>query len=160
MSINVLVSDLQDMVEEVISPDVLKRIGEELTRDIRTRTRMGNVVFNFGGEPSKITPLHINTIGYRYENSYALSSDTRPETSNLTMTGEMLSSVAYTVKKNTILLTIEGVRNQEIAKYHMEGNKNLPRRPFFQLDRYNIDRAELLILAAFDDFILRRWKNS
>lgn len=155
--LKLLIYDMQNLIENVVSKDVLEKIGKELSNDIRTRTKMGKVADTFGSMPSKIARLAPSTIKMRQ--SSKLYFDTSPSTSNLTLSGRMLDSIGYKIGHNTVSITIEGIRNQNIAGYHMAGNEKLPKRPFFNLDKYNIDRAELLVLAAFDDFILRKWKN-
>lgn len=155
--IDVLLADIQKLAENVVDEKTLKIIGEELANDIRTRTKFSNVVKKFGASPTRMPFLQPSTILQRQKKR--LAPDTSAKTSNLTETGEMLNSIRYKTSKNAVSLYLAGDRNRKIAGYHMAGTRRMVARPFFNLDKFNVSRAELLILSAFDDFILKRWRN-
>ena len=150
--INTLVKDLEGVTTKVITDSTLRQIGKETVRDIRTRTRFSEVVAKFGGDVSPIAPLKPSTIRARSDDSDYLSSDTKPSTSNLTRSGNMLSAVSFSYNKNSVTIYIKGKFNAEIASYHMSGTPNMVKRPFFNLSKFQISRIENLTLAALDDY--------
>jgi hypothetical protein len=95
-------------------PDIIKR-----------RTRLGRGV-NDGGGLDKLKPL-----SDKYKNrrkNIALSGETKPNKSNLTLTGEMLNSIIGSIRGTIASFTFKGDENNKKAGWAEEGG-----RPFFKL---------------------------
>lgn len=126
---------------------VLKEFAVLIPELVKARTRLG------GGLTGSLPALKASTIRSRTSYSANLSSDTSPEESNLTGTGQLLDAVQAKVTQNKIVVTVNTKKrktelsgskgeltNNEVRKYVEDAGFN-----FFDLT--DDERKELIDLA-------------
>jgi hypothetical protein len=136
------------------SSQFLKSLGEFATELIRKRTQLGYGVKKEGGAKTPLAPL---TRKYRERRSKfaGLSSITRPNKSNLTLTGEMFERIGYKIKGTGAGAAItvgfhgphySGLSAQELADIHHGG-----KRPFMYFTDVELKRLVQFYRRAFRD---------
>lgn len=156
--LDVFLAELEGIIENILSKNNLKKIGTEVVHDMKVRTTLGEGVKSSGSRPSSFASLKPATIEDR-KKVRRLSNLTRPNLSNLTRTGKMVNSISFKVKTNSIQIYLKGNRNNKIATYHMEGTKNMPARPFFNLSNFEVDRVQQMLQVALDEYLAEKFNN-
>lgn len=134
------------------SSDFLKSLGEFAAELIRKRVQLGYGVTSKGGSKRPLAKL---TPKYRvFRGKFGrLSELTRPNKSNLTLTGDMLKSLGYTVKGKgdgaSVTLGFKGqhysgMSTQELADIHHSG-----KRPFMYFTDVELKRLVQFYRRAF-----------
>lgn len=133
------------LMEEILSPESMKKYGEMAAEMIRLRTRLGSGVEREGAEKQKLKPLADSTKKQRQskKKSGKLSSLTTPNRSNLTDTGQMLDSIRTLstsrgkAKVGPVGNRSDGKLNERISEWVSEAG-----RPFNSLTK--VEQKRLL----------------
>lgn len=134
---------LTKQTKDARSKSVYKFLADELIKIIVKRTRLGYGVDNTLGTRSKLKALSPRYIKAR-KDYLDIDSTTRPSKSNLTLTGQMLRSMAI-IKQDSSSVTIgptgkrtDGNTNQEIAEFNRKRGRifnNISINEFNQIRR-------------------------
>lgn len=143
------VANLKRDIQAAAAPDAMRALGEKAIELIVRRTRLGYGVENAGDERQPLMPLSERYKRYRQlafagrVSGVTVSDMTSAGRSNLTLTGQMLDSMAVT-KVSSKSATIgpigyrtDGKANQQIANYVTKAG-----RPFNNLTR--LEREQLI----------------
>lgn len=150
--------DLDDFVRKlksgtgvVASKNTMRLIGERCIQLIVRRTQKGLGVARTGGQEIPLRNLSDSYIEYRRKKARQLDPTTRPITSNLTFTGQMLRSMTVKQLSNSVVSVGPdrrrrkgGVTNEQIAEYLSK------ERPF-----NNLSANEIKTVVKFIDEILQ-----
>lgn len=135
--LNRLIAQVSKIIDEAITPQQSKVIGDDAAKQIRKRTRLGYGV-DGSGKQTRLAPLSEGYKEFRESNSDDLSQATRPARSNLTGTGQMLDAMQGVGKRGKIEVEISGQRRGEVGGRRSKlSNATLARyvqengRPFF-----------------------------
>lgn len=128
----VFAAALEKALEEVRKPATMKRLGDKAAGMIKLRTRLGHGVTGDGTDKQKLKPLSDSTRESKRGKLRRgeLSSDTTPNRSNLTDTGQLLDSIkAFDAQNGSIKVgptgtRQDGKRNEDIAKYVTEQGRS------------------------------------
>jgi phage gpG-like protein len=139
---------IQQALKSLLSKEYLREIGVEASNLIRTRTRLGYGVEKAGAERQKLAPLKPSTKKRRKK--LQLNENTNPGKSNLTETGQLLSSIAVLeVSKTGVTVGPKGIRtdrkkNEDIAEWLAKGDpsRNRDARPFISLSKVEQKRLK------------------
>lgn len=132
MSVEIHVGDIEkqisDQIEKAVSASVDQKLANDTAEIIKRRTELGFGV-NDNGKQVKLKPLsdsykaqrrgdiafytdaNGNKRVFRPDRPPKLSSRTTPAKSNVTKTGQMLSSIKGTIKNSSIFINVSGRRN-------------------------------------------------
>ena len=152
------VSEISRLSEKVISElqksSVLAEVGRTVSDSIRKRTRAGYGCDEDEGSRKKLAELAESTVKIRRSFS-DLSTETRPEKSNLTMTGRMLNDLGFqaTNKKVTILFLTQ--RSAMVSSYAHNGTSKRPARPFMFVTKTELREAVRILERRRDEAIQR-----
>lgn len=166
---------LKFAAKSLSKPTTIKLLAEQATRDIKIRTRLGFGTSSEspGGNKVKLEKLSKSYRDFRKglaafytdeqgrlrkfkpKNPPALSSATSPTKSNLTLSGQMIDSIDYSIKGTTIEIAARGRDNKDKVFYAHEGSKNRPKRTFLSLTNKEIVKLDQLLDRIFD-LILKR----
>lgn len=113
MDINEIKKRLRAFLVSSNSKELKDKIGEYAIKLIRDRTRARKK--DMDGKP--IDGLEKETIDYRKRYRAFLHPATKPATSNLTMTGQMLDSITYKFKKNIITVFVPNTKRRPLAPF-------------------------------------------
>lgn len=122
---------------ELLSTKTTQSVADYAADMVRVRTRLG-----YGVDGGVKRGLDSLSDGYKKTRAKAkkagtLYSETTPNRSNLTFTGQMLNSIyGIAYEAGRFLLTFKGDRNQEVAGYAVEGG-----RPFFSFSRAEVQQV-------------------
>lgn len=130
----------------------LSSLAEKIANQIRKRTRLGFGVKERGGKQEKLAPLADSTKkGRQYAKKKGeLNSQTTPNRSNLTRTGELLDSIVGTFKDGVIKIWFNEKRasgkisNPEVASVVSKA------RPFFELTKPELAMVEYEVRQAIE----------
>jgi hypothetical protein len=120
-----------------LSTEVWQEIGDAAAEQIQKRTLVGYSVRENGGQQSKLKPLSEQY--KRFRGAEPLPSSTTPGKSNLTLTGEMLSSIVVRTVPNGVILSLSGFPAQKCAWQEDQG------RPFFHLSKAEIAKLAMVV---------------
>lgn len=136
---------IQEAVAELLSKDYLQQLGAMASDMIRLRTRLGYGVEKPGQPRSKLATLAESTKKERkrLKGKGRLNESTSPNKSNLTRTGQLLSSLGVlSYGKTSVTVGVSGPRNdgktnEQVARYAAEGSTSddnpRPKRAFISL---------------------------
>ena len=132
---------LKRLVDNVVDNELLNEIGKRTTKQVKDRTRKGFGVEEQLGPKTRLKPL---TTKYKKRRAKLrkrgkLSSETSPNKSNLTKSGEMLDSTDYTISRDTVTVAPKGRRNKEKASAQEKAGRTA----------YNISKSENKELLKF-----------
>ena len=128
--------NIRQAIDQAINRATLNETGDFLSQQIRIRTRAGRGIAEPEGRPQRLEPLSTQYIGQRrrFRANGDLSSQTSPARSNLTLTGQMLDSIDYTVDTRRKLITMSFSNQDAIDKALYV----TPNRPFFNASRGDV----------------------
>jgi hypothetical protein len=145
---------LEGVVREILSKTYLRSVGDFAADMIRLRTRLGYGVARDGASRERLKPL---SPGYKKQRKkMKLNENTSATKSNLTKTGQLLSSVkTKAVTNKGVLIGPEGSRrdgltNEELGQYVTEQG-----RPFNHLSNVEIKRITDKIRQDVQTMILK-----
>jgi hypothetical protein len=125
-SINAAIANIQGIFGKSIDSKSMERIAKEAVIEIKRRTRLGYGVAEDRQPKEKLLSLSYEYIEQRFEmkEDGILSDATKPQRSNLTMTGQMLDSLrVINHRRNFAEISPYGSRwdsdltNQEVSAY-------------------------------------------
>lgn len=134
----------------------IEPIGLEAVKLIVKRTRLGYGVAKNGGRRFRLAPLSPAYVNQRRKSR--LSKFARPKKSNLSRTGEMLSSVdVIRISRGDIFVGPTGIRstglkNSELAKFQ-EDRKN---RKFNYISDKEFNQLRRIYRKSFGDLLRKR----
>jgi hypothetical protein len=157
------------MLQVTESREFLSEVGQEIVADIKFHAKAGRGIVD--GVAVEFEPLSSKTIESRKELREAGNATARPYNdylSNLSMSGQLINSVKYSVIGNTIEVFASGQRqpyilkdgtrssariptNEQLSKKHHDGAVGLPRRPFIGVRK----EMRIRIIAKIREFIRR-----
>lgn len=88
-----MVDRLKAGLAKSVSKEQMRKLGEEATRLIVKRTRLGYGVQKEGGERFPLSSISWTDRYKKLRKTFPLDETTRPRKSNLTLTGQMLRSI-------------------------------------------------------------------
>lgn len=142
---------VQKMITDLLSKAYMEQVGNLAASIIKTRTQLGYGVEKPGSPRSKLQPLKPRTIKQRKRKKLKgqLNENTSPAKSNLTETGQLLSSLGVEKVENNVVTVsplgsrTDGYTNEEIAQYAADGvpGKRQP-RPFISLSDIEMKRLK------------------
>lgn len=125
-------------IERLVKGYSMKKISEEAANQIRKRTRLGFGVK--GGERGgtkinfKIEAPHTDKYKkFRKKNKAKLSPATAPGKNNLTLSGQLLDSIAGKATKNVATIFFKEDRNDGVANSDIVEGQAKQGRTFFEL---------------------------
>lgn len=128
------------------SSENMEAIGKMTAEGIYKRTKAGSGVSAWGGEKEPLAPLQPSYVSQRRRGKISayLDSTTRPAKSNLTLTGAMLSDLAYKILKNKITIYFMSDFSAQKAEWARKGDasRNREPRPFMLLSYTEIKRVK------------------
>lgn len=153
-----IIERLSKTVKESIDKRAMNAVGVFTTSLIVKRTRLGYGVTDFKAGKKKLAPLKASTIKRRsmFE---GLAGTTRPKRSNLTMTGQMLESMAHKVTgPGSISIGPRGTRrdgktNEQVAQYAHDGSANRPQRIFNRISKLEFNQVVRFYRKSFGDLL-------
>lgn len=147
---------LKQSIVAARSPKVLREMGEKAIELIVKRTRLGFGVESHGQERERLKAL---SPGYviqrgRFE---SLSSFTAPKRSNLTLTGQMLDSMAVLrVGQGSVVVGPSGTRDDGLTNAEVAGYVTAGGRPFNFLSRLEQEQVVRFYRNRFGDLLKNR----
>jgi hypothetical protein len=159
---------ISDLVQDNLR-ELLTLAGAEGLKSIQGETRRGNNLLNEDGKV-KLKPLENSTV--RSRTSLARYNDTHPvfspKRSNLTITGQLLDALEYSVQGNKVTITVQDSRrtpyqgrggphqgnpptNRDVAIYQAEMG-----RDFVQIDNQTLGRIRRLLTQSIRRILSRR----
>jgi len=129
---------------------IFRDIGEITVSNIVNRTKAGYGVAEDGALKQRLKPLSENYKIFRQEYSSLLGDRAKIKKSNLTFTGQMLSSIKYKAKKGSVNIFFNNDR-AEYKAYMNERNG----RPFFHLSKSELKDVQRILERARDEYITR-----
>jgi hypothetical protein len=153
--VSTFVKLLSKAVKEDVKRETLPKVGKFAVDIVVRRTRLGyGVVKNFA-EKSKLKPLSPRYVMFRKKYD-RLDPTTAPKKSNLTLTGQMLRSMDYEIKGDTLIIKPtgkrdDGKRNEDIAKYNMQKG-----RIFNRISRLEFNQVVRFYRKSFGDLLKLR----
>lgn len=139
---------------DMLSENYLRELGEIAADMVRLRTRLGYGVQSTGEPREKLKPLSENYKKQRKKMD--LNENTSPSKSNLTRTGQLLSSIGVkSITGNQVVIGPQGSRddgkdNSEIAQYVSEQG-----RPFNNLSDVELKRLKERVRKDLQAKLLR-----
>lgn len=133
-------SRVQDALKRVLTTSYMLEIGAFAASLVKLRTQLGFGVSSQGSPREKLKPLSKAYQAQRAKGN--LSEYTSPSKSNLTRTGQLLSSIRVkTVSRNSVTVGPVGIRNdgkdnEQIGEYVSEQG-----RPFNHLSDVEVKRV-------------------
>lgn len=126
MNFKTLTIKLQNLIHELEDKALYSEIGQDVSKNVKDRTRSGFGVEDNGAKAVKLKALKSSykKERRRLRKTGKLSSDTSPAKSNLTKTGEMVDSVTYTADPKSVNIYIKGPKNKEKAKYQVNEGRS------------------------------------
>jgi hypothetical protein len=147
---------LKKVIDKIIDTDqgLHDAIGQEAVKKIKLRTKLGQGVREFGGNPFKFEPLMSaknnmtgkpSTVEAR-KRMTDLSPETSPGKSNLTMTGQMLNSITYTAKDKMVSIRFDNDFAKKKATWAEDGSPDRAPRKFFNLSSSEINGMQKIAI--------------
>jgi len=176
---------IQDNLNSINSNENLQKIAPQIVTMMQSRVRRGFGVDKSGDKQKKFTPLSKSYIEYRagravYFKHPSTNKTVRVEKSkktsmyfkfktpinknvtsvsrsNLSLTGQMIDSIKYSILNSKIKLYLSNPRAEKLAGFHETGSKILPRRRFFHLSDMEIKKIkqmfQLTVSSALRELI-------
>jgi hypothetical protein len=138
-----LADELSKFATSLVPDRTLKDAGSWLVRQIQSRTRRGKGIID--GKEVPLAPLAKSTQKQKRSNSIC----------NLTDSGTMLGDIGYRIKEGTIKVRFASTKQEEKARYHMQGTSKMPSRPFFLLSLKDLAHVNQVLNTYFDSYIER-----
>lgn len=143
---------IQKMIAELLTKPYMEQVGNFAASMVKTRTQLGYSVDKPGAPKKKFAPLKPSTIKQRkkLKKGQALNENTSPTKSNLTRTGQLLSSIGVEKVEDTVVTVSprgtrnDGYTNEEIAKFAADGDpkRDRAKRPFVSLSDIEVKRLK------------------
>lgn len=152
-----LVKKITKELEQTVKSKVFyDEIGEEVSTQIRKRTRLGYGTTKTGSQ-AKLKPTKTSTQKAKQlkKKQGKLSDQTTPKKSNLTDTGQLLDSIQHKASLQKVVIDFKNPRkdseigNKELAK-HVQDD-----RPFFGLTNPEKNRLKRLIEKKIQEMVKR-----
>lgn len=151
-----IITRLKKTIDQSIKPSELKPLGDFMLSLIYKRTKLGYGVTKQLGQKKKFAPLSESYREFRRKYS-SLSTTTSTSKSNLTLTGEMLDSLAVKkASKGKIVIGPTGKRNIDLAAIHAAGGTHLPRRVFNNLSLLEFQQTLRFYRTRFGDLLRKQ----
>lgn len=131
---------IDKVVDNSLSTKNMSKIAKDAAKEIKERTRDGYGVNHHDSNEIPLKELKDLTIDIRrdFKSKGLLSTDTTPETSNVTRTGEMTDSISGgSSRKGTGRISINGSRNKRVAGELEQGGHIF----------FNLSRSEVISIA-------------
>ncbi len=142
--------NLEHLIKNTVNDQLIYKLATLAIEQMRTRTRLGYGVPDLGAAQQKLAPLQDSTVANRKRAKAkgTLAGQTTPKKSNLTHTGQLLDSIKFIARGNTIEISIMGERNRSVATFVTEQG-----RPFFTLSKSEVSRLVDVIQQAIDTYL-------
>jgi len=151
------VKKLFGVFDRFVDDAKMRAIGVEASRLIKVRTRLGYGVSSNGKQRKKLKKLSDNYLIFRAKHRDELDSETSPERSNLTFTGQLLNSMKVKkAKKGSVIIGPSGKRsgerltNDELGQHVEDAG-----RPFNYLSNLETKQVERFARKTFGDLVKR-----
>lgn len=134
---------LTQALNEIVSPERMKKYAEFAAEMIKLRTKLGSGVERAGKEKQRLKPLKPSTIEERkrLQAKGKLSGLTTPGKSNLTRTGQLLDSTKPTdVSRGHAIIGPTGVRDDGKKNEDVGAYVTYAGRPYNDLSRVELKR--------------------
>jgi hypothetical protein len=149
---------IEKTIKDGIDKKLLEPIAEEAIKIIVRRTRLGYGVSKHFGTKAKLKALSSKYVDIRSRFKNLDRSTTRPKKSNLTLTGQMLNSMAITKSKDgQIIIGPTGNRNdtdatnEDIARWNSERG-----RKFNRISQLEFNQLLRFYRKTFGDLLKKR----
>lgn len=163
--------------EDASSPTALRLIGISARDQIVKRTRLGFGVDEPVGQRQKLAALSqsykdfrngravffrkgAKILKFKPTSKPKLDGTTRPNKSNLTLTGAMLRSISIFIRGRVIEIAARGRKNKDKVFFAHEGSANRPKRKFLNLTNKETLRVTQVIDKIFDLALNKRLGGS
>lgn len=147
---------LDKALDELVSPKVLKEIGQFEADLIKRRSRLGSGVPKDGGAKVKFTELAPSTVVSRRKKK--LASETTPKKSNLTESGQLLNDLVSKIEGRSTVIGHTKDRNKRIGAFHQTGGPKLPQRRYLGLAKEDIKQITAIMQDKFTDILNKLFK--
>jgi len=143
---------------KALNKQFMLKAGNELSEDIRRRTRLGFGVKDIGRPRRKLKPLAQITKIYRREFQNKMSSLTKPSRSNLTFTGQLLDSLKA-VKSSTGKVTIDfvgihkDIHGKRMKNIDLANEVTSKGRPFLGPTNRELQRFRTKLINQIEKFL-------
>lgn len=143
-------------LDELVSPKVLKQVGNFEADLVKRRARLGYGVPQDGGNKEKFKELAPSTISARKKKK--LASETTAKKSNLTETGQLLNDLVSKIEGRSTIIGHTKDRNKRIGAFHQTGGGNLPQRRYLGLAKEDIKQITAQMQDIFTDILNKLFK--
>lgn len=146
----------KELEQTVKSKAFYDEIGEEVSTQIRKRTRLG---YGIGGAESQVklkptAPSTKKSKEYKKKKG-KLSDQTTPKKSNLTDTGQLLDSIQHKASLQKVVIDFKNLRkDSEIGNKELASHVQVD-RPFFGLTNPEKNRLRRLIEKKIQEMVKR-----
>lgn len=140
MTVKEMRKKLETVLEDTINKELMSEIGELVAKTVKDRTRDGFGVSENYENKKALKPLTAATKRIRtgVQKKGQLSSQTTPETSNLTRSGRMLNNIGYNASDKEVIILPKG-------KEQLKARDVSKDRPFMNLSKQEINTVIKLI---------------
>jgi len=154
--LNAFNKKIQKALDELVSPKELNKIGNFEAGLIKRRSRLGYGVPKDLSAKEKFKELRPKTVAARKRKK--LASETTPNKSNLTETGQLLNDLVSKIEGRSTLIGHTKDRNKRIGAFHQTGGGSLPQRRYLGLALEDLKQIKAQMQDAFNDILNKIFK--
>lgn len=154
-------SKVSKALEDLVSPQNLKPIANDLAEIIRRRTRLGSGVDSSGGKKSPLKALKQSTVDSRKSKQTRglLSDKTSPRKSNLTDTAQLLDSLqAKVVSKQIEISPVGNRKDGNLSNAQVGAYVESAGRKFLNLGLEDIKQLTAVMQDSFNSIVNKIFK--